>query len=86
MKITELIAKKSTTRCRICNTACQQLSRHMSSVHVQRIKCVFCNKPIKIIGRIDLLRQHLTRCKKYTFESNHNVKLVYDLMMNKFCI
>ena len=51
--------------CYICNKKLinkEGFRRHIIFVHSVPKKCLFCDKKIKINGRNDLLKQHLTRC------------------------
>jgi hypothetical protein len=69
-KILNPLPKELTLKniCYICskqfknNSTCR---RHLKLVHSLPEICLFCNKKIKVAGRIDLKRQHLTRCKPF---------------------
>ena len=52
-------------------------SRHFHCVHSQPLKCPFCPKKIKYLGRQDLLKQHLQRCQENRVITPSQLKLIY---------
>ena len=39
--------------------------RHLKHVHARPVPCKYCTKPLKIIGRPEVIKNHYIRCHKF---------------------
>eukprot|EP00835_Amoeboradix_gromovi_P003237 NODE_205_length_14851_cov_0.317584.p10 type:complete len:121 gc:universal NODE_205_length_14851_cov_0.317584:12869-13231(+) len=75
--------------CPICKTAFVSkgsASRHYFCVHSAALKCPFCPRKIKYLGRMDLLKQHLIRCQQGKFITHSELKRIYLFALNQMNI
>eukprot|EP00834_Sanchytrium_tribonematis_P006526 NODE_489_length_6860_cov_1.209289.p5 type:complete len:150 gc:universal NODE_489_length_6860_cov_1.209289:4438-4887(+) len=64
----EKSAQENSTQCSICSKIFKNVSvmkKHLTSVHGPKLPCEYCGKMLKVHGRKDVMRQHVSRCQKY---------------------
>ena len=78
-RVADKPSQQHKSACSLCHRTFNrkyELERHMRTVHVEPVKCTYCEKHLKLMNRKDMQKKHLTnKCPQFV-NSGHDIDAI----------